>query len=430
MTKCMVGAAALVLALGAAIQISQAAETNDSLILPNGFHASVVHPGVGAGARHIAVRANGDLFISSNARKDAPHIGITVVRMGKDHKPIATERFAVGKVENGTAIRFYKGALYAATNKTLYRFTFNGNEMVPGAEPQVVVDGFPGTGHENLGLDFDGKGRMYVQVAGQGNICNDPNVPKTSRAVGLMPCPQLVGRAGVWTFDPTKMNQKFPADGEQIATGVRDMMAVSWSHTLNGFYGVMQDRNGTAHAFGDAVSEGADADSIAEEMHRLDKGANLGWPYSYYDMSQKARILAPEYGGNGTKPIADGTNYSTPVVNFPAHSSPLDLQFYEAKQFPKEYRGGAFVVMHGGGGAGLLPGGYHGYNVQFVPVVDGKLGTPQPFAEGLAGPDASYKNGPKTMARPSGAAVAPDGSLYVVEEKKGKVWRISYDGKN
>jgi glucose/arabinose dehydrogenase len=204
-------------------------------------------------------------------------------------------------------------------------------------------------------------------------------------------------------------------------------MALDWSPTAHALYGVMQNRNGTARMFGKDVSESEDADNIAEEMHRLDKGANLGWPYTYFDRGLNERVMAPEYGGDGKTP-AKG-NYSTPVVAFAAHQSPLDLAFYDGKQFPKEYRGGAFVVFQGGSG-GIVPQGHHGYDVVFVPFDKaGKAGQPQIFADGFAGPEAADRNPGKAMYRPSGAAVGPDGSLYVVDTLKGRVWRIAYNGK-
>jgi glucose/arabinose dehydrogenase len=36
-----------------------------------------------------------------------------------------------------------------------------------------------------------------------------------------------------------------------------------------------------------------------------------------------------------------------PDVLFQAHSSVLDLVFYDGEQFPAEYRGDAFVVLKG-----------------------------------------------------------------------------------
>lgn len=106
-----------------------------------------------------------------------------------------------------------------------------------------------------------------------------------------------------------------------------------------------------------------------------------------------------------------------------------DIAFYDGTQFPRAYRGGAFVVFHGGLGPDL-PQGHRGYDVKFVPFDKaGKAGAPQDFIEGFAGPDASYKNAGKAIYRPVGAAVGPDGALYVVDQNKGRVWRISYDGK-
>jgi len=383
----------------------------DNLVLPRGFHASIVAEGVGLG-RHLAIRQNGDIFVSTNTARDGEPTGIIALRLDRDHKAVETQHF--GTVANGTSIRFYKNALYAASPTTVYRFDFAGHELVPAAPGQVVLDGLPSKGFPSRGMAFDGKGGLYIEAGASSNICLDPAAPKDAKPVGLRPCPSLDGRSGVWRFNAAKLNQKFPEGGEQIATGVRDMMAVDWSHRLNGLYGVMQGRNDRN-------------DTVAEELHRIDKGANLGWPYTYYDMAQKVRLTAPEYGGDGKTP-AEG-NYTTPLAGLSAHQSPLDLVFYDAKQFPKEYRGGAFVVYHGGAGAEAADG-HRGYDVEFVPFdKTGKPGTAERFAEGFAGPNPGDRNPAKAAYRPSGAAVGPDGSLYVVDSKKGRIWRIYYDGK-
>lgn len=397
----------------------------DGLKLPFGFHAQVVDDGVGPGARHMAIRGD-DLYISTRAERGATTApGVIALRLGRDHKAADVQHFS--SVNDGTGIRFYKGALYAASPSTVYRFKFKGHELVPSARPEMIVDGLPAIGHDNVGMAFDNSGHIMLAVSGQDNLCTDPSVPKGAPPKGLKPCPSLNGRAGVWRFDAEKPGQKFPADGEQLATGVRDMMAVDWSPDIHAMYGVMQGRNGTAQMFGNVVSSEDDRDSIAEEMHRIDKGADLGWPYTYYDIAPHARLTAPEYGGDG-KTAAEG-NYSTPVVAFQAHQSPLDLLFYDGKQFPKQYRGGAFVVFQGGSG-GVLPLGHHGYDVVFVPFDKrGKAGEAQIFADGFAGPEAADRNPGKAMYRPSGATVGPDGSLYVVDTLKGRVWRITYTGK-
>jgi len=396
-----------------ALAISPAAAAQpDNLVLPQGFHASVVAEGLGL-ARHLAIRQNGDIFVSTETARDAAPEGIIALRLDRDHKAVETQHF--GTVANGTSIRFYKNALFAASPTTVYRFDFTGRELMPAAAGQIVLDGLPSKGFPSRGMAFDGKGGLYIEAGASSNICLDPAVAKDAKPVGLRPCPSLEGRSGVWRFDAAKLNQKFPTDGEQIATGVRDMMAVDWSRRLNGLYGVMQGRNDRN-------------DTVAEELHRIDKGANLGWPYTYYDMALKARLTAPEYGGDGKTP-AEG-NYTTPLAGLSAHQSPLDLVFYDAKQFPKDYRGGAFVVYHGGAGA-VLADGHRGYDVEFVPFDKaGKPGVPHRFAEGFAGPNPGDRNPAKAAYRPTGAAVGPDGSLYVVDGSKGRLWRIYYDGKS
>src|SRR5579871_5406188 len=79
----------------------------DNLVLQPGFHASVIAEGLGA-ARHLAIRDNGDIYVSTRTvREDAP-LGIVALRLDRDHKVIASEHFST--VAGGTGIRIYKNS--------------------------------------------------------------------------------------------------------------------------------------------------------------------------------------------------------------------------------------------------------------------------------------------------------------------------------
>jgi len=397
----------------------------DGLILPPGFHASVVAEGLGANVRHMAFGPNGDLYISTNTVRDQPVTGILALRMDASHKAVETQHF--GTAAGGTALRVYKGGLYVASPTTVYRYAL-GKTLVPAGDPQVIIDGMPSTGGSGThSLAFDGKGNLYVSLDGSGNICVDPKAPANSRPLGLKPCPGLTGRSGVWRFDASKTGQKFPADGEQYATGVRNMGAMDWSNQ-GALYGVTHGRDTTHTQFPTLVSD-ADDDAIADEMHRITKGTNLGWPFTYYDEVRHMRLTGPEYGGDN-KTAADASVYDTPVVGFaPKRVAPLDLVFYNASQFPAKYRGGAFIATHGTNGP-KIPGGHGGYNVIFVKIDrNGDASAPEVFADGFAGPTPDDRYSGHATYRPVGEAVGPDGALYVIESNKGRIWRIAYTGK-
>jgi glucose/arabinose dehydrogenase len=393
----------------------------DGLILPPGFHASIVAESLG-NIRHLAFGSKDRLYVSTNAARGEPSVGIIALHLGADHKADKIEHF--GTINLGTGIRVYKGDLYASSATSVVRYKLTG-ALVPAGEPETVIDGLAAGTHP---IAFDGKGNLYVSLDGSGNICVDPNAPKGSRPVGLKPCPGLTGRSGVWRFDATKTGQKFPADGEQIATGIRNMGAMDWSQESGALYGVTHGRDATHMNFPDLVSA-ADDDAIADEMHRITKGTNMGWPFTYYDSVRKTRLTGPEYGGDNHT-AADASVYDTPVAAFaPKREAPVDLVFYSGTQFPRSYRGGAFIAMHGTNGP-KIPGGHGGYRVAFMPLDrNGDAGVPVTFADGFAGPSADDKYVGHAAYRPVGEAVAPDGSLYVADSNKGRIWRIAYTGK-
>ena len=162
----------------------------------------------------------------------------------------------------------------------------------------------------------------------------------------------------------------------------------------------------------------------AESMLLLKEGGDYGWPRCYFDPAQKKLVLAPEYGGDGGKKVGDCDKYEPPVATFPAHWAPNDLKIYKGSQFPKGYQGGAFIAFHGSWNRAPAPQG--GYNVVFQPMADGKLsGDYIVFADGFAG---ALKDPGGAAHRPSGVAVGPDGTLYITDDKAGRIWRVTYVG--
>jgi glucose/arabinose dehydrogenase len=162
------------------------------------------------------------------------------------------------------------------------------------------------------------------------------------------------------------------------------------------------------------------ANEPAEELVQLERGADYGWPYCYFDLGQQKLVLAPEYGGDG-KTVGLCADKRAPIAAFPAHWAPNDLLLYDGHQFPAAYQGGAFIAFHGSGAPVQA-----GYNVVFQPLANGKASGPfVVFADGFAG---AVKLPDRAAHRPSGLAVGPDGALYISDDRRGRIWRVTYRG--
>ena len=267
---------------------------------------------------------------------------------------------------------------------------------------------------------------MYVTFSAPTNACEDWNSTRgnSSNVKGQNPCLQLNDFAGIWKFDENTLGQS-QSDGQRFATGLRSIVALSFNEEDNSLYAVQHGRDYlNAHA-PQHFSPWQNAVLPAEEFMKINEGDDFGWPYSYYDPFKHKRILAPEYGGDGIQeayytsiPTAD------PIMGLPAHWAPNDLLFYKGDQFPERYQKGAFIAFHGSTNRAPYP--QAGYIVAFVPFENGRPTDKwEVFADGFAGVD-TITNMSDAKARPMGLAEGPDGSLYVSESKKGKIWRILF----
>jgi glucose/arabinose dehydrogenase len=402
---------------------------NGGLTLPQGFCAKVIAD-VGGPARHVAVAPNGDLYTVlavaggplAPPPSGPPTPGVVALRdADRDGKYEQIERFGPGL--QGTGILWYDGYLYVGADQQVVRFRMDGKSLVPAGQPEVIVAGLPRANpHSAKSIAIGDGGALYVHVGAPTNACQNPD--RRPGAAGENPCSQLELHGGVWRYDANKPGQKHEA-ARRFATGIRHTVAMAWNPAARQLYATQNGRDQLDTLWPKSFTAKDNAERPAEEMQLLKQGANFGWPYCFYDLAAMKRILNPEYGGDG-KAEGDCAKYDKPVATFPAHNAPVGMVFYTGSQFPVEYRNGAFVTFHGSWNRSPFP--MDGFNVRFVPFKGNvPAGDSRIFANGFAGKDV-VKGPNDAVYRPVGIAQAPDGSLIVTDDAKGRVWRISYTG--
>ena len=241
------------------------------------------------------------------------------------------------------------------------------------------VFGIP-VGHQNRHLAIDPKtGALYVGVGSSGNLGVEP--------------------------EPKATIQRFDSDGSNqttVASGTRNPTALAFHPQTGELWAVVQERDG----LGDNLP--------SDYLIRVQQGGFYGWPYAYIGKHPQPGFaqLAPDK--------VEAT--ITPDLLFQAHSSLLDLVFYEADQFPAEYKGSLFVALKGSWNRSVPTG----YKIARVPFKDGR---PEGYYENFAtGFWASGEERAEVWGRPAALAVAKDGSLLVADDTGGTIWRISYKG--
>ena len=394
-------------------------EDHGGLILPENFSALVVAEGVGKG-RHMDVNQNGDIYISLQYRDDGR--GMACLRDTTGDGKADIIEYA-GQL-TGTGIKLYNDYVYFGADTMIVRYRLPQDQLVPDEEFEVIAKGFSKNNqHGAKPFEFDRSGNMYVNVGAPSNACMEQS--RTMGSPGMDPCPLLDYSGGVWKFNADRPNQDQRTDGIRYATGIRNGVANAWNPVVNKLYVVQHGRDQLSQFFPDYYDSKQNAELPAEEFFLVEEGSDFGWPYCYYDQFKELKVLAPEYGGDGSL-VDRCAEKEDPIMAFPGHVAPNDIVFYQGDMFPERYKNGAFIAFHGSWNRAPEP--QEGFYVVFVPF-DGAYpsGDWEVFADGFSG--IEQVNNPRDAKhRPCGLAVGPDGSLYVVDSVKGKVWRIIYKG--
>jgi glucose/arabinose dehydrogenase len=390
-----------------------------TLKVPEGFSTTIFAGGLGK-ARHIVLTSGGDVYVKIDDKKD----GKAIVHLkDKNGDGVADEESQFGNLK-GTGMAIKNGYLYASSDEEIYRYKLNddGSLSNPNNPEKIVTGLIARNEHESKPLTLDDDGNLYVTIGAFSNSCQLED--RKTGSLGRKPCPVLDSAGGIWQFKADKPNQTY-GDGVRYATGIRNAMGIDWNEATHTLFVTQHGRDQLSSIFPKLYTTKQNAELPAECLYELHKGSDAGWPYIYYDQFQKKKILAPEYGGDGKKTGAE--NAIDPIVAFPGHLAPDDLLFYTGTQFPEKYKNGAFIAFHGSWNRAPEP--QQGYYIAFVPFSNGKpSGKWEIFANGFAGTPEQVASG-SAVHRPCGLAQGPDGALYVTDDEKGTIWKISYKSK-
>ena len=344
-----------------------------ALTLPEGFRSNLFAQGL-SHARNLTVAPDGTVFLAQ------PGLGEVTLLRDRDGDGVAEiiRPFLTG-LDRPHGLAFHDGRLYVADRAAVRRVRISEAERPEGAPEVLTAPGAlgPGGGHWTRNLAIGRDGSLYVAIGSASNIGIDPEP-----------------RASVQVFGPDGSRRR------TYASGLRNPVGIAFRPGTDELYVVVNERDG----LGDGL--------VPDYLTRLTSGAFFGWPYAYI-----GRNPQPGFAERAPEKVAAS---QVPDLLFHSHSAPLGLVFYDGQQFPAEYRGDAFVSLHGSWNAAEP----RGYFVARVPFRDGRpQGHYEAFATGFW---IGGTNTARVVGRPVGVTVAGDGALLVADDEANVIWRISY----
>lgn len=350
-------------------------KASDRLLVPEGFEATLfAHEGL-EHPRELAEAPNGDIFLSE------PNAGRITILRDRDGDGKVEKRFTfVEGMARPYGMAFTPKGLLVADTQALWFFDYETGQTRSTGRRPVTIPGALGSAKgnwtRNIAATADGV-FAYVAIGSQSNVAEDPEPRATIQKVRLK-------------------------DGKRktFASGLRNPVGLAFHPGTEELYTVVNERD----RLGDASVPDYLAKVVVDEFY--------GWPYAYAGKNPD-----PEYGSVNPDLVSKTRE---PDVLFDAHSSPIDIAFYEGSVFPEEYRGDAFVTLRGSWNA-TRP---RGYKIVRVPFENGRpTGSFENFAVGFWRKGASQA---EVWGRPTGLLARSDGSLLVADDTGKTIWRISY----
>src|SRR4030095_8182777 len=353
-----------------------------TLNLAEGFEINIAAEGLKR-VRFMAKSPDGLLFATDMYNLTDNDKGVFYVLDDFDEK---TKRFKrvipyMTGLRNPNSVAFYSDTngtswFYLALTDRLVRYRYEAGANKPSGEPEVLAT-FPDYGlaykyggwHLTRTISVGDNRKVYVSVGSSCNACEEKEEV----------------RASLIEMDPDGKNRRY------FARGLRNAVGLKWID------GNLYVTNMGADHLG--------PNRPADTMIDLKEGANYGWPYCYQSGSRI--YIDQKLNPGGTKLNCE--NAAKALVAFPAHSSPLGLEHFDAKSAPT--LSDSFLVALHGSTTKRLNRGYKVVRVRR----DGKL---EDFLTGF------MQNG-IVYGRPADIFRISDGAFLVTDDRAGVVYYIS-----
>ena len=340
----------------------------------NIFAKNLQHP------RNIKVAGNGDVFIvESNPGK------IKILRDNDNDGISDIEQVFTDGFNYPFGIEITSDFLYVADLDFVWKIPYKEGQLKNDKDPiKLTKDNALGdiNGHRTRNIVLlDNK--IYIAIGSRGNI-------------GVEDYP----RATIQELDLKTNEQK------NFATGLRNPIGLDVHPVTKKLFTVVNERDG----MGDEL--------VPDYFAQVEEGDFFGWPFFYLGHNEQPNL---EKNYFYFKNIEQKKNklVKKPEVLFKSHSGPIDLIFYNKKQFPKEFQSNAFVALHGSWNSSKPSG----YMVVRIPFENNKpLGYYESFVTGFWVSDANRAN---VCGRPAGLGVTKNGSLLISDDINGVIYQIN-----
>jgi glucose/arabinose dehydrogenase len=368
---------------------------------PPGFSVSLFAHGL-TEPRIVRVAPNGDIFVVESAAGRVRILraadGAATPSASAIYASDLNEPFGVAFYPPGPKPRY----VYVATTTQVVRFAYANGDLKASGAPEIVVPSLPRGGHWTRDIAFSPDGLTMLVSVGSGSNDAEGAAPLQGAELASFQATHAPGaawgaeenRADVLAFDPDGGHMRV------FATGIRNCSGLAIQPATGALWCAVNERD----MLGD--------DLPPDYATSVKQGAFYGWPWYYIGAN-----VDPRHKGERADLAA---KIAIPDVLIQPHSAPLGIAFYQGAQFPPDYRGDAFVALHGSWNRAK----HTGYKVVRLIFKDGApTGEYQDFLTGFAVDDAAV------WGRPVGVATAHDGALLVTDDGGGAIWRIAYSGK-
>lgn len=284
-----------------------------------GYNVKLVHPGVGKGAQHLTMYNN--LIYVRLLEKNVNGNTIIVLK-SKDNDELEIVDEFCNFI--GTCIQIRGDNLYIGGPNTVYRFDIDKTSGLVSNryEPDLIVRGLQSAEKDDSPIFIVDNNDLYLHIISPTNACQSINNDRKTGFKGEMPCTRLKLNSSVWKFDSNKINQTLDM-GELYSTGLRHLNSLVVKDNI--LYGITQGRDSLYDLYPEFYSK-KDGDKLAsDELVKIEKNTNFGFPYCYWDSDSGRRKLMPEYGGDGKEEGHCNSLIDKPIAIFNNHNGPNDL---------------------------------------------------------------------------------------------------------